>query len=259
MAQVLLSITLVVYLAGVLLYFAGNRTDHAKLLGMASISALMGCILNLWILIHRWSLTGRLPLASGSEFLLCFSFFTVLMYLVYEYKSQDKKTGAMIMLIASFFILLILVLMADQLNQIYPLMPALKSPWLSVHVLTAVFSYAAFALAAGLAARNIIRNDYTQHGGKIYLLVAGGFAMLSLSIIIGAVWAEQVWGSYWSWDPKETWALITWIVYALFLHLHKNRKWQRKRSNIIVLAGFVLVLFTFFGVNYFMSGMHSYA
>lgn len=259
MIQELLYGLLIAYIAGALLYFAGNKTENAKLLKTASILTVIGGILNLVILIYRWQLTGRLPLASGSEFVLCFSCFTVLMYLVYEIKSKDKKAGGVVMALASVFILSILILMAYQLSVVGPLMPALKSPWLTVHVLTAVVAYAAFALAAGLAARNIVKKDNVGQGENIYLIVAGGFAMLSLSIALGAIWAEQTWGSYWSWDPKETWALITWIIYALYLHLHNNRNWKGKRANIMVLAGFILVLFTFFGVNYLMSGMHSYA
>jgi len=89
--------------------------------------------------------------------------------------------------------------------------------------------------------------------------VTFGFAALSLSIVLGAVWAEQAWSRYWSWDPKETWALITWIIYAAYLHLHRQEKWRGRNANIIVITGFILVLFTFFGVNYLLTGLHSYA
>jgi len=259
MILVLLSGVLITYFTGAIFYFVGNKTGKAKLQRIALISTIIGCMLNGIILVLRWKLTGRLPLASGSEFLLCFSFFTVIMYLIYEWKSREKKTGSVVMLIVTVLMLSVVGLMADHLAAIQPLMPALKSPWLSVHVLTAAFAYAAFALAAGLAAKNIIKKEYTQHGESICSIVSGGFAMLSISIVLGAIWAEQTWGSYWSWDPKETWALVTWIIYALYLHLHKRQNWQGKRANIMVLTGFILVLFTFFGVNYLMSGLHSYA
>jgi cytochrome c-type biogenesis protein CcsB len=93
----------------------------------------------------------------------------------------------------------------------------------------------------------------------IYRIVAVSFAMLSLSIVLGAIWAEQAWGSYWSWDPKEIWALVTWIIYALYLHLRRQRGWEGQNASMMVILGFILVLFTFFGVNYLMSGLHSYA
>lgn len=83
--------------------------------------------------------------------------------------------------------------------------------------------------------------------------------MLSLTIVLGAIWAEQAWGSYWTWDPKETWALVTWLIYALYLHLQRRLKWKGKTASIMVVAGFILVLFTFFGVNYLLPGLHSYA
>ena len=83
--------------------------------------------------------------------------------------------------------------------------------------------------------------------------------MMSLSIVLGAIWAEQAWGSYWSWDPKEDWALITWIIYAVYLHLHQRRVWRGEKASWMVIVGFVLVLFTLFGVNYLLSGLHSYA
>ncbi|UWG96756.1 cytochrome c biogenesis protein CcsA [Dehalobacter sp. DCM] len=259
MMQQLLFGILIAYVAGAILYFVGNKTENTQVLKFASIAVAIGGVFNLLLLLYRWNLTGRPPLSSGSDFLLCFSFVTIVMYMVYELKSKDKKAGGVIMVFAFLFILSIFVLMANQLNNAGPVMPALKSPWLTVHVMTAVLAYAAFALAAGFSARNIIKKNDTTNGEKIYHIVAWGFAMLSLSIVLGAIWAEQIWGSYWSWDPKETWALITWIIYALYLHLHRNRNWQGKRANIIVLAGFILVLFTFFGVNFLMSGMHSYA
>lgn len=250
---------LIADIVGALLYFYGNKTENSKALRTAFILAIISGIFNLAILIVRWKLSGRLPLASGSEFVLCFSCFTILLYLVYEIKSGDKKAGGIILVICSVLVLSILTLMTDQLYTVQPLMPSLKSPWLAVHVSTAVLAYATFTLAAGLAARNILRKNYYGREKSIYLIVAGGFSLLSMSIILGAAWAEQTWGTYWSWDPKETWALITWIIYALYLHLHRKQNWQGKRANIIVLAGFILVLFTFFGVNYLMASLHSYA
>jgi len=163
------------------------------------------------------------------------------------------------MLISALLVGSIIVLMKGQLGEATPLMPALKSPWLTIHVLTAAVAYACFALATGLAIIQLTRAETKITDGIIYRIVAGGFVMLSLTIVFGAVWAEQAWGSYWSWDPKETWALITWIIYALYLHLHKRLGWKGKTASIMVIAGFVLVLFTFFGVNYLLSGLHSYA
>ncbi|HNR14850.1 MAG TPA: cytochrome c biogenesis protein CcsA, partial [Thermodesulfobacteriota bacterium] len=92
-----------------------------------------------------------------------------------------------------------------------------------------------------------------------YKAIAIGFPMLTLGIITGAAWANYAWGSYWSWDPKETWSLITWFVYATFLHARVVRGWKGKRAAVLSIIGFIAVLFTYFGVNYLLSGLHSYA
>ncbi|NLB88743.1 MAG: cytochrome c biogenesis protein CcsA, partial [Syntrophomonadaceae bacterium] len=195
---------------------------------------------------------------NGYEFVLCFAFLTVLMYIIYEKSTGVKVAGGIVMLINTLLVLSIPLLMSNQINYIGNVMPALKSPWLAWHVITAVIAYSCFALAAGIAIIQL-KQLAPMNDENIYKIIAGGFATLSLSIVLGAIWAEQTWGKYWSWDPKETWALITWIIYAIYLHLYNRRGWRGKNANVIVILGFVLVLFTFFGVNYLLSGLHSYA
>ena len=137
-------------------------------------------------------------------------------------------------------------------------MPALKSPWLTVHVLTAIAAYSAFALTAGLALIEIF-NNASSDDAVLYKITAFGFAMLSLSILLGAVWAESLGQLLGTWHPKETLALLTWMIYAIYLHLHRRRGWQGNNARWLIVAGFILVLFTFFGVNYLLPGLHSYA
>ncbi|NPV91354.1 MAG: cytochrome c biogenesis protein CcsA [Firmicutes bacterium] len=254
----LLVLVLVFYLTAALLYLSGVGTVKGWVSRTATLSAAAGGICNLAVLVTRGVIAERLPLASGSEFLLIFIFLTVSMYLLYELKSGGRKAGGVVMLIAALLALSVL-LMRGQLYEVSPLMPALKSPWLAVHVLTAALSYAGFALAAGMAIMHLVRPGNSQLEANVYRAAAGGFAMLSLSIVLGAIWAEQAWGSYWTWDPKETWALITWIIYAVYLHLHRRPGWRGKNASGLVIVGFILVLFTFFGVNYLMSGLHSYS
>jgi len=105
----------------------------------------------------------------------------------------------------------------------------------------------------------LVKTGSEERDDIIYRIIMAAFSLLSLSIVFGAIWAEQAWGSYWTWYPKETWALITWIIYALYLHLHKKRDWQGKNLCLVVVMGYLLVLFTFFGVSYFLPGLHSYA
>jgi ABC-type transport system involved in cytochrome c biogenesis permease subunit len=258
MIQVLLYGVLIAYIAGTLLYFAGNRVQNARALKTAFGLAMTGGILNILVLIYRGWLTGRLPLATGYEFIMTFTCITVLIYVMYEVKSGNGRAGGAVLLIASLLILSVAGLMRGEMGSLNPLMPALKSPWLTFHVLTAAVAYSGFALAAGLAITQLRSTEITEDE-TIYSMVAISFALLSISIVLGAAWAEQAWGSYWSWDPKENWAFITWIVYALYLHLHRQRKYKGRPASIMVIAGFIIVLFTFFGVNYFMSGLHSYA
>ncbi len=241
------------------LYFAGASAGKQKVLKAAFILTTMGCFLNLLLLILRGIMTGRLPLNNGSEFLLSFIWISVVLYLILDIRQQLKGAGGLVMLTAALLILAVLILMKGQFTEISPLMPALKSPWLSVHVLTAAIAYASFTLAASLAVMQFFQPVPSIRDDSIYRIVATGFALLSLSIVFGAIWAEQAWGSYWTWDPKETWALITWIIYALYLHLYQKRAWQGKYARLMVIMGYLLVLFTFFGVNFLLPGLHSYA
>ncbi|NLW91454.1 MAG: cytochrome c biogenesis protein CcsA [Syntrophomonadaceae bacterium] len=224
-----------------------------------SILSLIGSVLNLAALVAMIIVNRRLPLATGYEFLLSFALVMVVIYRFMVIKDDIRSAGGFVMLIAALLLFAAAIQIPGNYNGSGPLMPALKSPWLGVHVLTAVIAYGGFALAASLAIMNLAGEMEPKTSSSIYNLVAGSFAMLSLSIVLGAVWAEQAWGTYWSWDPKETWAMITWIIYAIYLHLHRRQGWKGKKADILVIVGFIIVLFTFFGVNYLMSGLHSYS
>jgi cytochrome c-type biogenesis protein CcsB len=149
---------------------------------------------------------------------------------------------------------------------IKPLMPALKSNWLLVHVVTAFLGYAAFALAFGSAILYLIQERRPRLSlpplpaldSLIYRTTVLGFLLLTLGIVTGAVWAETAWGRYWSWDPKETWSLITWFIYAALLHARLLKGWQGHRIAWLAVLGFMAVLFTYFGVSFLLTGLHSY-
>ncbi|MFZ5450067.1 MAG: c-type cytochrome biogenesis protein CcsB [Thermodesulfobacteriota bacterium] len=151
-------------------------------------------------------------------------------------------------------------------SSIKPLMPALKSNWLLVHVVTCFLGYAAFALAFGSAILYLIQERQPRISlpplplldGLIYRTTVLGFLMLTLGIFTGAVWAESAWGRYWSWDPKETWSLITWLIYAALLHARLLKGWHGRRIAWLAVLGFVAVLFTYFGVSFLLTGLHSY-
>lgn len=154
---------------------------------------------------------------------------------------------------------------------IRPLMPALDSKWLAIHVSLAILSYGAFAVAAGISAMYLLRDKFSDNSFNkglaekekldeiAYRIIAFGFIFLSMVMITGAIWAESAWGRYWAWDPKETWSFITWIIYAIYLHLRRSRGWQGKRAAIFAIVGFICVVFTYIGVNTFIPSLHSYA
>ncbi len=257
MLAALVYIVVFFYFTAALLYLRGAGKE--RLLKAAFALAGLGCVFHLVALVTRTTLSGIPPLTNGTEFLLSFTWFTVFLYLLFTLRYRIKGAGGMVMLFSALLVSLAALFMQDQLMVVAPLTPALKSPWLTVHVITAAVAYAAFTLAAGLAVMQFFKTDQAVRDEYLHLLVGGGFTLLSSSIVLGAVWAEQAWGRYWSWDPKETWALLTWIIYALYLHLHRSREWRGSHARLLVIAGFILMLFTFFGVNYLLPGLHSYA
>ena len=151
-------------------------------------------------------------------------------------------------------------------SAIAPLVQALQSNWLLLHVSVIMLAYAALALS--FLASAVYLTVYRGRGTHEKALALDrfneramglGYLLLTAGIVLGAVWANEAWGSYWSWDPKETWSLITWMVYTAAIHLRRTHRWQGQRMAWFSLAGFAFVLFTYFGVNYLMSSMHSYA
>lgn len=210
----------------------------------------------------RWYLAERAPLANQYESLIYMVWSFVAVYLLFLRSSVRGLewlapwTAALAALSTAG---------AAFLNsEISPLMPALQSDWLFIHVSTVMAGYGAFTLAFLLAVLYLVMRAPAHEdrrkvtGPLLYRAALTGFWLLSVGIVTGSVWANSAWGSYWSWDPKETWSLITWLYYAMALHLRKNKGWANKNFAWLTASGFVLVLFTYFGVNYLMSGLHSY-
>lgn len=189
---------LILYLLSAILYLIGTYTGKNRLLPWASRTCALGCLANLAVIVIRIIISGRLPLSSGPEFILDFAFLTVFLYLIWEKKSKNVMPGWAVTLISTVLILFVSINAEGQLGQVGHLMPALKSPWLAVHVLTAIIAYAGFALAAAIAVVDIVQKTEKMQDNLIYRIVGTSFVMLSLSIVLGAIWAEQAWGSYWS-------------------------------------------------------------
>jgi cytochrome c-type biogenesis protein CcsB len=242
----------------------------------ASYTALFGLLAQSIALVLRWIESykmgiGHAPLSNLYESLIFFSWTIVLLYLIIEWRIKSRNLGAFVMPFA--FIAISYASFSPNVNsRIQPLIPALQSNWLITHVITCFFGYAAFTIACGLALMYLIKGlGWTEESSVFFKLLPNrdildelsyhsvviGFIFLTLGIITGSVWAYSAWGSYWSWDPKETWSLITWLIYAAMLHSRLIRGWRGKRMAIMSIIGFASVLFTYFGVN-ILPGLHSY-
>ncbi len=273
--SLILSIVTFVYGLAGFLYLAAwvfKKPTPAKL---ATWTAAVGLVGNTAGIIVRWIESygigyGHAPLSNLYESLTFFAWVITLLYLVIEKRLGNKTLGAVTMPLA-FLALAYASLGPNISERIQPLIPALKSNWLIAHVITCFISYAAFAIAFGVGIIYLVKegSDSRSEGllsrlPKVEILdelnhqlVLFGFLFLSAGIITGSVWANSAWGRYWGWDPKETWSLITWFVYAALLHARLVRGWYGKRIAIMSVVGFVAVLFTYFGVN-LLPGLHSY-
>jgi cytochrome c-type biogenesis protein CcsB len=233
---------------------------------LASGITILGLSTNTLALAARTITTGRLPFASMYEFGMTFVWGIALFYLCIEIRYKNRAAGTFVMPV----VFILTGIFALFYQQAHPLMPALKSNWLLAHVLTAIIAYSALALSFALALMYLWRLRINKDNVLdafpsletldvlVNRLITLAVPFLTLLIITGAVWAEYAWGSYWRWDPKETWSLITWIIYAVYLHGRTILGWKGKKAMIWAVSGFVAVMFTFIGVNTILPGLHSY-
>lgn len=232
--------------------FSRGRLASSLLAGLALAAAMAATLI-------RSLDAGRLPFASMYEFGLLLSI--ALDALLLWVHARNRERSLPLAASAAAFIGASLTLLLFQ--KAHPLAPSLKSAWLVAHVSTAVIAYALLGLGAayGLAGLLAVRKnkDWSAIEASMNRLLGTAFPFLTLLIVTGAVWAEYAWGSFWRWDPKETWALITWIAYLSYLHLIHSRRWTGAKAFTLSLICFGLVLFSFFGVNLLLPGMHSYA
>ena len=208
---------------------------------------------------------GRLPLSNMYEFSTTFVLIAGVIYLLFERWYGVRQLGAIILPIIVAMCAYIWLLPAD-LREVNALIPALQNqPLMTTHVSLAILAYAAFAVAFAAAVLFLIANrwrvawlpspDLLDDLG--YRAVTIGFPAMSLVLILGSVWAYRAWGTYWQWDPKETAALFTWLIYGVYLHTRSLRGWRGSRSAVILLVAFAAVVFTYFG-NYVFGGLHAY-
>jgi len=246
--------------------FKGTKTTSRIMVSLV----VAGFALHTANIIARYVLSGHIPIANLHEASSFFSWCIVLLFFYLEYRYKLGLLGAFIMPVV-----FIVMLSSSMLpRKIEPLSPVLQSYWLGIHTVFAFIGDAAFAMAFGIGLMYLIQEHYvkSKHLGGLfrklpslqtldeinYRLITIGFPFLTLAIITGALWAESAWGSYWRWDPKEVWSLITWFIYASVLHVRLTVGWRGKRAAILSIIGFCAVLFTFFGVNLLLKGLHRF-
>ena len=211
---------------------------------------------------------GHIPISNLYEVFILFCLITSLLYLHYEDKFNTKQLGGFVLLIINAAVVFILWYRFDRgADAIQPLVPALQSYWMKIHVPANFVGYGAFSLAAMVASAYLLAKkgilasrlpSLEVLDDVMYKSIAVGFAFFTIATILGAMWAAEAWGGYWSWDPKETWALIVWLNYAAWLHLRMVKGLRGPVLAWWALIGLVVTTFAFLGVNMFLSGLHSY-
>jgi cytochrome c-type biogenesis protein CcsB len=230
--------------------------------------ALIGFFFHSANIAARYIKGGHIPVTSLHEASSFLSWCIVLLFLFHEYR---YKLG----LLSSFIMPIVLIFMLSSSvfpREIKDLSPVLRSYWFGIHVMLAFLGDAAFAMACGIGVMYLIQERYvkSKHLSGLFLklpnlqsldeinyhLITLGWPLLTLAILSGVIWANTAWGTYWRWDPKEVWSLITWLIYAIVLHLRLTLGWRGKKAAILSILGFALVIFTFFGVTLLLKGIH---
>jgi len=211
---------------------------------------------------------GHIPVSNLYEVFVLFCLITALLYLHYEQKLNTKQLGGFVLLVINAAVGFILWYTFDRAaHNIQPLVPALQSYWMKIHVPANFVGYGSFSLAAMvalsylLASKGVLTSRLPSLDvldDLMYKAIAVGFAFFTIATILGAMWAAEAWGGYWSWDPKETWALIVWLNYAAWLHLRMVKGLRGPLLAWWALIGLIITTFAFLGVNMFLSGLHSY-
>jgi cytochrome c-type biogenesis protein CcsB len=263
------------FVLATLFYWIGMLTRSATGAAIGSKMTWVAVLMGFVGLMVRWyesyligSDVGHIPISNLYEVFVLFSLITALFYLYYEQHYNTRSLGAFVLLVISAAVgFLMWYSIARDAQQIQPLVPALQSWWMKIHVPANFIGYGSFALSAmvgvsylmkerGVLADRLPTLDVLDD--VMYKSIAVGFAFFTISTILGALWAAEAWGGYWSWDPKETWALIVWLNYAAWLHMRLMKGLRGAVAAWWALTGLLVTTFAFLGVNMFLSGLHSY-
>ncbi|MBW3084820.1 Cytochrome c biogenesis protein CcsA [Austwickia sp. TVS 96-490-7B] len=240
---------------------ASSSGDGAAWLGSALGQVSLICLTaSLWT---RAAATGHGPFANQHEFAVSFAWGILAVYVYFEWRYRIRALALLVLPVTIAMLMYAQAIDSDA----QPLVPALQNNFLlTVHVATAVLSYGAAGVAFGAAALYLLKPYVSWKAVPAaavldelgYRAAVVSYPLMTVMIILGAVWAEIAWGTYWSWDPKETAALVTWLIYGAYLHARVVRDWRGRRAAWLLILGFAAVLFTYFG-NLFFGGLHSYA
>ena len=218
---------------------------------------------------------GHIPVSNLYEVFILFAVITAMIYLYYEERYKTRAMGGFVLLVISASVCFLLWYHFEKgASEIKPLVPALQSYWMKIHVPANFVGYGAFALASMIGVAFLIKERAARKNPQgllatrlpaldilddvMYKSIALGFAFFTIATVLGAMWAAEAWGGYWSWDPKETWALIVWLNYAAWLHMRFTKGWRGAPMAWWAIIGLFVTTFAFLGVNMFLSGLHSY-
>lgn len=259
------------YVLSVLAYFGSQFFRIEKWAKSGYVLAGAGLAVHTLALVARTFKSGHAPLTNMYESISFLAWASALAYILMEGKFKIRRMGPYVILI----VVLLMALASSPLmpKEATPLVPALQSYWLWLHVSVTLLGEAFFAVAF-VASLLFLRADARirkpdgekaaraaeRYDAISYRAISVGFPLFTMGgLVFGMIWAYKAWGAAWSWDPKEVWSLITWLVFALYLHTRIVMGWKGRRTALIAIFGFLAALFTYFGVNYLLSGLHSYA
>jgi cytochrome c-type biogenesis protein CcsB len=268
MGVLLFELALTCYFAAALIGITELFKDSKTTAKIALLSALTGFSLHTISIIYRYVTAGHIPITNPHEATSFFAWCIVLIFFFLQYRYKISLLSSFIMPIV--FLLMLTSSMLSR--EIKPLSPALQSYWLGIHTVFAFLGNAAFALAFGIGLMYLVQERYvkTKNLGSLferlpslqtldeinYRLISFGFPLFSLAMVTGAVWAGTAWGSYWNWDPRATWSLITWFIYAIILHARLVAGWRGRRAALLSMIGFLTIIIAFFGVKLLKKGLH---
>ena len=263
------------FVLSTLFYWIGlvARSEFGSSVG--SLLCWAGVVLGLTGMLVRWyesyligADVGHIPVSNLYEVFILFSLITAMFYLYYEQHYATRQLGAFVMLVISAAVVFLLwYTVTRDAAEIQPLVPALQSWWMKIHVPANFIGYGTFSLSAMVASAYLLKSSgylvdrlpsLEVLDDVMYKAISVGFAFFTVATILGALWAAEAWGGYWSWDPKETWALIVWLNYAAWLHMRLMTGLRGRVAAWWALVGLLVTTFAFLGVNMFLSGLHSY-